>query len=75
MSNNSTHTFTVTGMRSASCARRIDRALEDLPGVHRAQTSVTAGRTVVDTDPSGADLDVLVAVLASLGFTAKVQAS
>ncbi|GAA3347335.1 hypothetical protein GCM10020358_61730 [Amorphoplanes nipponensis] len=75
MSDNSTYTFAVAGIRSASCAARIDEALEDLSGVHRSQTSVSAGRTVVDTDPSGVDLEVLVAVLASLGHRATVQAS
>jgi copper chaperone CopZ len=75
MSGNSTYTFAVTGMRSTTCAVRIDGALEELHGVNRSQTSVPAGRTVVDTDPSGVDLDVLIAVVASLGYRAKVQAS
>jgi copper chaperone CopZ len=75
MSDNSTYTLAVTGMDCAGCAARIDGALEDLPWVHRSQTSVSTGRTVVDTDPAGVDLDVLVAVVASLGYQAKVQAS
>ena len=75
MSQASTYTFTITGMHCAACAVRIDDALEDMPGVHRSQTSVRAGRTVVDTDPAGVDLDVLVAVIASLGFQGTVQPS
>jgi copper chaperone len=46
----STHVFTVTGMHCASCGLLIDETLEDLPGVTRSQTSVRAGRTVVDLD-------------------------
>jgi copper chaperone len=75
MSQARTYTFTITGMHCASCALRIDDALEDLPGVNRSQSSVRAGRTVVDTDPAGVDLDVLVAVIASLGYQGTVQQS
>ena len=75
MSQASTYTFRIAGMHCAACALRIDGALEDLPGVHRSQTSVRAGRTVVDTDPAGVDLDVLIAVIASLSYQGTVQPS
>jgi copper chaperone len=68
-----TYTFTVTGMHCGSCAILIDETLEQTAGVHRAQTSVRAGRTVVDADPAVADPDTVAAVITGLGYTASLQ--
>lgn len=75
MSDTTTYTFIVTGMHRASCGKVIDAALEELPGVHRSQTSVPAGRTVVDTDAAGVDPDVLAAVITAAGYPAQVLTS
>ena len=75
MSDTTTYTFIVRGMHCASCGLLIDDALEELPGVHRSQTSVRAGRTVVDTDAAGIDPDLLAAVITAAGYTAQEQTS
>ena len=71
MNDTTTYSFTVTGMHGGSCGLRIDEALEEVAGVHRSQTSVRAGRTVVDVDPAIADPDTLAAVIASVGYTVR----
>ncbi|MEV4705424.1 cation transporter [Actinoplanes sp. NPDC049316] len=73
MNGTSTYSFTVTGMHCSSCAMRIDDALEETAGVHRSQTSVRAGRTVVDVDAAVADPETLAAVIGSLGYTARLD--
>ncbi|MGW4941900.1 heavy-metal-associated domain-containing protein [Actinoplanes sp. NPDC004185] len=68
-----TYSFTVTGMHCGSCGLLIDEALEEVHGVHRAQTSVRAGRTVVDADPVSTDPDTLLAVINATGYTATLD--
>ena len=71
MDKSSTYSFTVSGMHCASCGMLIDETLEDLPGVHRSQTSVRAGRTIIDVDPAIANEDTLIAAIAAAGYTAR----
>ncbi|MEV0898156.1 cation transporter [Actinoplanes sp. NPDC049802] len=68
--NGSTFTFTVTGMHCGSCGLLIDDALEETAGVHRAQTSVRDGRTVVDADPAVVAPATLLAVIETAGYQA-----
>jgi copper chaperone len=68
--NSTTHTFTITGMHCGSCGLLIDDALEETAGVHRAQTSVRAGRTVVDADPAVVEPATLAAVIQMAGYHA-----
>ena len=75
MNETTTYTFTVTGMHCASCGMLIDDALEEIPGVHRSQTSVRAGRTLVDVDAAQVDPLVLAAVITATGDPAQVQPS
>jgi copper chaperone len=75
MNDTTTYTFIVTGMHHTSCGRLIDAALEELPGVYRSQTSVPAGRTVVDTDAAGVDPHLLAAVITATGYPAQVLTS
>jgi copper chaperone len=70
--NSTTHTFTVTGMHCGSCGLLIDEALEETPGVHQAQTSVRAGRTVVVADPAVVDPATLTAVIETAGYHAVI---
>lgn len=70
-----TYTFTVTGMHCASCGLLIDEALEDdLSGVHRAETSVRAGRTTVHADDTVTPAAVIAAI-AGVGYTATLEAN
>lgn len=69
----SAYTFAVTGMHCASCGLLIDDAVEDLPGVHRAQTSVKAGRTTVDADPARVDPGTIITAISSAGYRATLE--
>jgi copper chaperone CopZ len=65
-----THVFRVEGMHCGSCALLIDDTLEDLPGVHRTQTSRTQARTTVDLDLTITSPADIVAAITELGYTA-----
>jgi Cu+-exporting ATPase len=68
--NSRTFAFTVTGMHCGSCGLLVDDALEETAGVHRAQTSVRTGRTVVDADPTVVEPATLLAVVETAGYHA-----
>jgi copper chaperone len=63
--------LSVQGMHCSSCSMLIDEALEDLPGVVSASTSVRKARTEVDYDPAVTSLDVITKAVAELGYTAR----
>ncbi|UUV36343.1 cation transporter [Amycolatopsis roodepoortensis] len=65
-----THVFRVEGMDCGSCALLIDDALEDLPGVHSAQTTVKKGRSIVELDPSQCTADEVIGAIDELGYRA-----
>jgi copper chaperone len=69
----SLYTFTVTGLHCASCGLLIDETLEDLPGVTRAQTSVRAGRTVVDLDDTRCAPAQVAAAITAAGYPATLE--
>jgi copper chaperone len=69
-----TYSFAVTGMHCGSCGMLIDETLEEIPGVQRSQTSVRAGRTVVDVDPTAADPHTLAAAISCAGYAARLDA-
>lgn len=73
MSDTITYTFVISGMHCGSCGLLIDETLEEMPGVHRAQTSVRAGRAVVDADPAIADPDTLAAAITAAGYPARLE--
>ena len=70
-----TYTFVVTGMHCASCGMLVDDTVEDLPGVHRSNTSVRSGRTVVEADPAQADPETIAAAISSAGYHSTLEAS
>lgn len=41
-------TYPVTGMTCGGCAARVTRAVQDLPGVTRAEVDLGAGRLLVE---------------------------
>lgn len=65
-----THTFRVEGMHCGSCALLIDDALEDLPGVHRTQTTMKAGRSTVELDVTKTSPREVIHVIEELGYRA-----
>ncbi|UGT70906.1 heavy-metal-associated domain-containing protein [Nocardia gipuzkoensis] len=66
----STHELRIEGMHCGSCALLIDDTLEDLPGVHRARTTMKNRRSIVELDPSTTDIADILAAVEKLGYTA-----
>lgn len=69
-----THVFRVEGMHCGSCALLIDDTLEDLPGVHRTQTTTKTttktGHTTVELDPTQTSPDTVITAISELGYRA-----
>jgi Cd2+/Zn2+-exporting ATPase len=61
-------TFTVTGMDCGECARRIDRAVGQMPGVERISTSFAGSRLSVDYDPGVQSRQAICARVRGLGY-------
>ncbi len=59
--------FPVKGMTCASCARRVERALADSPGVLIAGVNLATEKATVTTEP-GVDPDGLAAVVKAAGY-------
>lgn len=66
------HTFRVEGMHCGSCAMLIDDALEDLPGVRGAQTSVKQGLSTVELDAGATSPDDVISTIEELGYRASI---
>jgi copper chaperone CopZ len=66
-----TYTFTVEGMHCGSCGLLIDDELDELDGVVRTTTSVRAGRSTVEVDPTRCAPDDIVEAIAAAGYTAR----
>jgi copper chaperone len=60
-------TFQVGGMTCMHCARAVDDALGEVPGVERCKTDHAAGRSVV-VAAADVDVAVLVAAVESAGY-------
>jgi copper chaperone len=68
--------FAVEGMHCASCGLLVDDVVEDLAGVARSATDVTAGRTVV-TLAQGVVVEpsVVAQAIAEIGYSARPAGS
>jgi cation-transporting ATPase V/Cu+-exporting ATPase len=60
--------FDVEGMTCGSCASRVQQVLGRLDGVREAQVNFATGRARVTIEPPGADVDVLAAAVARIGY-------
>src|SRR5690606_28391212 len=58
--------FPISGMTCASCAGRVERALNKLTGVRHAEVNLASERARVETD--GATLDELIAAVERAGY-------
>jgi copper chaperone len=67
-----TMVFAVTGMHCASCGLLVDDVVEDLAGVARSATDVTAGRTVVTlAEGAAVEPSAVAQAIAEIGYSAR----
>ena len=62
----------LTGMSCASCAARIEKTLQNLPGVESAGVNFAAGKAYVDYDPTLADIPAMIKAVEDTGYGAEV---
>ncbi|GAC1516660.1 MAG: heavy metal translocating P-type ATPase [Gemmatimonadaceae bacterium] len=60
----------VTGMTCASCANRIERALQRAPGVHQAGVNLATARATIEYDPTRTGTRALVGAIRDTGYGA-----
>jgi Cu+-exporting ATPase len=62
--------FPVTGMTCAACQARVQRALEQAPGVQRASVNLLLNNATVEYDPAVTSEEHLIEVVRSTGYQA-----
>ncbi|MGH7560674.1 MAG: heavy metal translocating P-type ATPase [Gemmatimonadales bacterium] len=67
--------FPVTGMHCAACQARVQRALEQAPGVERASVNLLLHNATVDYDPVRTSPEALVDVVRSTGYEADLPSA
>ncbi len=60
--------FDIEGMTCAACVRRVEKALEKVPGVSGASVNLATERATVEFDPSIASIDDFTAAITSAGY-------
>lgn len=63
----------VEKMHCSSCATNIDLALEELPGVKRADTSYQKARLKIEFDPKQVDREAIHRVVEDMGYKIVVE--
>jgi copper chaperone len=63
-------TIKVGGMTCGGCVASVERVLQAMPGVARANVSLEKGEAVVAYDPAQARPDALRAAIVAAGFDA-----
>jgi Cd2+/Zn2+-exporting ATPase len=58
----------VDGMDCASCATKIQNALQRMPGISEVTVSVTGGTVTIGRDPNGVDDDTIRDQISNLGY-------
>src|SRR3990167_1635386 len=69
MSDLTTFDLPISGMTCASCARRVERALAQLPGVLRVSVNLATEQALLQVTP-GLDAQSLLQAVAKAGYTA-----
>lgn len=64
--------FSVTGMSCAACSARIERVVNALPAVQKAEVNLLAGTMVADFDETALLPDGIIAAVTRAGFGAEV---
>jgi Cu+-exporting ATPase len=65
-------TIPVSGMTCAACSARVQRSLEDTPGVSSAHVNLMTGTATVDYDPRSVSPDRLVHAIRETGYGAEL---
>ncbi len=66
-------TLLVEGMTCASCVRRVEKALEKVPGVAEARVNLATGKATIRHDPLQAPLEALAAAAEKAGYPARPE--
>jgi Cu+-exporting ATPase len=70
----STVDLPLLGMHCAACANRIEKALNEAPGVRRASVNFATARATVEYDPTQSDLSSLQGAVRAIGYDALTPA-
>jgi copper chaperone len=60
----------VTGMSCGGCVKSVTKVLTELPGVAKAEVTLTPGAATVDFDPAQVDRAAMAQAIADAGFEA-----
>ncbi|HEX6435379.1 MAG TPA: cation transporter, partial [Gemmatimonadales bacterium] len=69
-----TRTIPVTGMHCAACSGRVQRTLENTPGVSSANVNLMTGSATIDYEPSTVTPEQLVEAIRQTGYGAELPA-
>jgi len=58
----------VSGMSCSHCQMTVKKALEQVPGVHRADVDLKSGTASVEAEPSRVSLEQLMQAIEAAGF-------
>lgn len=64
--------LSIEGMTCASCAGRVEKALNKIPGIHEASVNLATESAVIRSDGS-VDTDLLIREIAATGYRASVK--
>lgn len=65
--------FPILGMSCASCAARVDKALNHQPGVSKAAVNYASGMATVEYDPSQCSPEALKQAVQAAGYDLLIQ--
>jgi copper ion binding protein len=63
-------TLAIQGMTCNHCVMRVQKALADVPGVHRAVVTLEPGQAKVEYDGSASTAEAMTAAVAQAGYSA-----
>jgi len=63
----------VGGMTCASCAAKVEKALQKLPGVENAAVNFASEKASVELRPGEADIENIVSAIEGLGYRARLE--
>jgi len=62
--------FRVQGMTCASCVRRVEKALDNVPGVHKSTVNLSTNKATIDINPDETNVEILLAAVKDAGYPA-----